>query len=78
MSKLQVLVNHCLRRILNIHWPEVFQMRNFGEELKRQRYQYRLGDGMELDKAYTEERTGYHRKRGYGLESAGTTEEREA
>jgi len=53
-------------------------MRNFGEELKRQRYQYRLGDGMELDKAYTEERTGYHRKRGYGLESAGTTEEREA
>ena len=33
---------------------------------------------MELDRAYTEERTGYHRKRGYGLESAGTTEEREA
>ena len=23
MSKLQVFVNHCLRRILNIHWPEV-------------------------------------------------------
>ena len=33
---------------------------------------------MELDRAYTEERTGYHRKRGYGLQSAGTTEEREA
>ena len=31
-----------------------------------------------MDRAYTEERTGYHRKRGYGLESAGTTEEREA
>jgi hypothetical protein len=23
ISKLQVFVNHCLRRILNIHWPEV-------------------------------------------------------
>jgi len=33
---------------------------------------------MQLDRAYTEERTGYHRKRGYGLESAGTAEEREA
>jgi hypothetical protein len=22
-SKLQTFVNHCLRRILNIHWPEV-------------------------------------------------------
>jgi len=31
-----------------------------------------------MDRAYTEERTGYHPKRGYGLESAGTTEEREA
>jgi len=30
-----------------------------------------------LDRAYTEERTGYHRKRGYGLEYTGTTEERE-
>ena len=33
---------------------------------------------MELDRAYIEERTVYHRKRGYGLESTGTTEKREA
>jgi len=30
-SKLQVFVNHCLRRILNIHWPEVIS----NEELWR-------------------------------------------
>ena len=31
ISKLQVFVNHCLQRILNIHWPEVIS----NEELWR-------------------------------------------
>ncbi|KDR12593.1 uncharacterized protein LOC110836089 [Zootermopsis nevadensis] len=30
-SKLQAFVNRCLRRILNIHWPEVIPTKNSGQ-----------------------------------------------
>ena len=57
-SKLQVLVNRCLRRILNIHWPDVI----LNEELWRRDRDINTNQEMEmeLDRTYIQERTGYY------------------
>ena len=44
-SKLQTFVNCCLRRILNIHWPKWFKMKNFREGQRKSRCPCRSRDG---------------------------------
>jgi len=44
-SKLQMFVNLCLRKILNIHWPEVISNEELWRRTEETGYPYRLKGG---------------------------------
>jgi len=76
-SKLQTFVNRCLRRILNIHWPEVIS----NEELWKRTEEIEMSMQIKRHKwkwiGHTLRKGNEDIERSLGLEPVGEEEEKE-